>query len=223
MRAVSYLRVSTEEQADSGLSLDHQARKCKALAELEDWDLVAQIQDAGKSAKTTNRPGLQDLLRLVRGRKVGAVVVYKLDRLTRNLRDLLDLLDVFHRFKVRLVSVSEHIDTESATGRMLVSILGVIAEWERGIIAERTSAALDTLRRNGKQFSGIAPYGWRYQAGEMIEEPAEQATLETIRDLAQQGRSLRKIAHELYRLGIRPRTGKEWHPKVLSGLVESGT
>jgi DNA invertase Pin-like site-specific DNA recombinase len=219
MKTVAYLRVSTEEQADSGLSLQHQARKTAAMADLHDWDLLDTLQDAGATAKHTNRPGLQEILSLVRARKVEAVVVYKLDRLTRSLRDLLDILEIFKRYRVRLVSVSENLDTESATGRMMVSLLGVIAEWERDIIGERTSAALSQLRTNGKQFSGIPPYGWRYEAGTMHEVPEEQDTLDTIQTLHEAGHSLRSIGAELDKAGREPRTGKRWHPKVLAGLT----
>ena len=218
MNAVAYLRVSTEEQADSGLSLQHQRRKTATMADLHDWHLLDTIQDAGATAKNTNRPGLQEVLSLVRSRKVGAVIVYKLDRLTRSLRDLLDLLQTFKRYRVRLVSVSENLDTESATGRMMIGLLGVIAEWERDVIGERTSAALSQLRSDGKQYSGIAPYGWRYEGGRMIEEPAEQRTLEIIQQLGNAGYSLRSIAAELDRQGRKPRNGKRWHAKVLAAL-----
>lgn len=218
MKTVAYLRVSTDEQADSGLSMQHQARKTAALADLHDWTLLDTIQDAGATAKNTNRPGLQQILAMVRARKVDAVVVYKLDRLTRNLRDLLDLLKTLRRYGVRLVSVTENLDTESATGRMMISLLGVIAEWERDIIGERTSAALSQLRTNGKQYSGIAPYGWRYEEGMMIEEPDEQQTLAIIQELHQAGHSLRRVAAELDRQERKPRNGKRWHPKVLASL-----
>ena len=224
MKAVSYLRVSTDEQADSGLSLQHQRQKCSALADLEDWVLVAILEDAGLSAKSLHRPGLQEVLGMVRARKVQAVIVYKLDRLTRNQKDLIDLLETFHRYRVKLVSVSEHLDTESATGRMLVSILGVIAEWERGIISERTSAALGQLKRNGRRFSRIPPFGWEYDAeGNMVEVAEEQQTLGVIHRLSNEGRSLRQVIAELHRQGRRPRNGKRWHPKVIASLKEVRT
>jgi len=222
MRVAGYLRVSTEDQAESGLSLQNQELKVVGLAGVHDWEVVAVVEDSGVSAKSVNRPGLQRVLSLVRSRKIDAVVVYKLDRLTRNLRNLLDLLEIFHRFKVRLVSVTEAIDTESATGRMLVSILGVIAEWERGIIAERTSAALGQLKRNGKRYSGLAPFGWRYtEDGEMVPVENERETLRIIGGLTEKGCSLRKIAAELETQGRKPRKAKRWHPTVISSLKDA--
>src|SRR3990172_5589995 len=184
MRVTAYLRVSTDEQAESGLSLSHQREKTKALADVYDWELVEVIQDE-QSAKNMNREGLQRILSLVRSRKVEGVIVYKLDRLTRVQRDLMDLLEVFDRFGVRLVSVSEQLDTQSAGGRFFVGMLGLIAQWERETIGERTPAAMSQLRKNGKRFSRIAPYGWRYDGeGDMIAVEVEQETKRLIEDLS---------------------------------------
>src|SRR3990172_2105439 len=201
MRVTAYLRVSTDEQAESGLSLSHQREKTKALADVYDWELVEVIQDE-RSAKNVNREGLQRILSLVRSRKVEGVIVYKLDRLTRVQRDLMDLLEVFDRFGVRLVSVSEQLDTQSASGRFFVGMLGLIAQWERETIGERTQAAMSQLRKNGKRFSRFAPFGWRYNGeGEVVPVDCEQETLNVIRDFSERGFSLRKIATELENQG----------------------
>jgi len=221
MKVAAYLRVSTDEQAESGLSLSHQREKTTALASLHDWELVETVEDAGFSAKNTNRQGLQRILSLVRSRKVEAVIVYKLDRLTRSQRDLLEMLNVLDRFKVGLVSVCEQLDTRSASGRFFVQMLGAIAEWESGVIGERTQAAMSQLRKNGKRFSRYAPYGWRYNGhGEMIPVSGEQETLNVIHELSQRGFSLRKIVAELETLGRKPRNGKRWHPQVLSSILK---
>jgi site-specific DNA recombinase len=222
MRVAAYIRVSSREQADSGLSLDNQKRKTTALADLQDWPLVDVVEDRAASAKNTKRVGLERILSLVRSRKIQAVVVYKLDRLVRNQRDLLDLLATFQRFGVRLVSVCEQLDTEIATGCFFIGMLGLIAEWERGVISERTSADLGQLKRNGKRFSGIAPFGFRYtESGDMAPVESEKETLRVIGELTLNGLSLRKIAAELQAQGRKPRTAKRWHPTVISQLKDS--
>src|SRR5262245_64872038 len=94
-RAVAYIRVSSDQQAESGLSLEHQREKVRAAATLHDLELRDVIVDSAESAATLERPGAQRMLELVRAKKVDAVIVLKLDRLTRNVRDLADLLDLF--------------------------------------------------------------------------------------------------------------------------------
>src|SRR6185436_11211126 len=94
---IVYVRVSTEGQADSGLSLEHQAGKCQQLADLHDYLVTETIVDAGESAKSLQRPGMVRLLELVRTHQVEAVVVAKLDRITRSVRDLGDIIELFNR------------------------------------------------------------------------------------------------------------------------------
>jgi site-specific DNA recombinase len=218
MKVAAYLRVSTDEQAESGLSLANQREKTVGLARLHDWEMIKVIEDT-VPAGTVNRDGLQRLLAFVRGRKVQAVIIYKLDRLTRSQRDLLALLDLFRRYGVRLVSVCENLDTESASGRFFIQMMGAVAEWERGTIGERTKAAMAQLRKEGKRFSRIPPFGWKYTAeGRMAAVADEQETLQMIRSLTDQGISLRRIGRELEAAGRKPRSGGKWHPKVIASL-----
>ena len=93
--AIGYIRVSTRDQADSGASLESQRVKIEAYAVLHDLELVEVIEDAGHSAKSLDRPGMTNLLRLIRGRKIGVVIVAKLDRITRSVRDLGELIELF--------------------------------------------------------------------------------------------------------------------------------
>lgn len=224
MRVASYLRVSTAEQSQSGLSLTYQREKTKALADLHDWILVAEIEDAGVSAGSLNREGLQELLSLIRRREVDAIALLKLDRLTRCMKDLIHLLEQFQRYGVRLVSVCENLDTGSANGRFFIGMLGLIAEWERGIISERTKSANDQLRKEGKRFSGVPPFGWRYsEEGRMVEVPGEQETLRIMQKLSEEGLSLNGIGTKLLELERKPRSAKKWHPKVVASLLRAGS
>ena len=104
--------------------------------------LTDVIVDAGESAKTLDLPGMVRVQELVKARQVEAVIVLKLDRLTRNVRDLADLLDTFRSRKVALMSVSESLNTETAAGRMVVNLLGVVGQWEREAIARLTCPAI---------------------------------------------------------------------------------
>ena len=123
-RAVAYVRVSTDKQASTGLSLDAQRTKVTAYARLYDLELIDVIVDAGASAKTLERPGLTRALAMLEYGQADALVVVKLDRLTRSVRDLGHLLDrYFAKGQWALMSVSENIDTRSAAGRLVLNVL----------------------------------------------------------------------------------------------------
>src|SRR5581483_6243546 len=117
-------------------------------------DLDEVIVDGGESAKDLNRPGVQRLLALVNSGKVDAVIVAKLDRLTRSVKDLCALLELFEKRKVALISVVESLDTGSAAGRLVITIMGAVSQWEREAIGERTRDALRHKRTSGERVGG---------------------------------------------------------------------
>jgi site-specific DNA recombinase len=198
MRAIGYARVSTDKQADYGVSLEAQEAKIRAMATVQGAEIVELIVDGGESAKDLKRPGMDRVLALVDERKVDTVIIAKLDRITRSVKDLAELLERFQRRGVSLVSAAESLDTGSAAGRLVINIMTAVSQWEREAIGERTRDAMQHKRSNGKCVGNLA-YGYRLSAdGEHVEpEPSEQAALAQIRSLRQQGRSLRAIAAAL--------------------------
>jgi site-specific DNA recombinase len=212
-KAIGYLRVSTEKQADRGVSLDAQHAKITAYATLYDLELVDVIVDAGFSAKTLDRPGLNRALDMLRKGRAEALLVVKLDRLTRSVRDLGDLVDkYFANGKSALLSVGEQIDTRSAAGRLVLNVLGSVSQWEREAIGERTATAMQHKAACGEYIGGGAPYGFRVadDGVRLVEDEAEQLVLEQARALRNAGLSLRAISGELTRLGFRSRAGKHF-------------
>jgi site-specific DNA recombinase len=217
MRAIGYVRVSTDKQADHGVSLEAQEAKIRAMATVQGAQIIELIVDGGESAKDLKRPGMDRLLVLVDERKVDTVIIAKLDRLTRSVKDLAELLERFQRRGVSLVSVAESLDTGSAAGRLVINIMTAVSQWEREAIGERTRDAMQHKRSNGKCVGNLA-YGYRLSAdGQHVEpEPSEQAALAQIRSLRQQGRSLRAIAAALNGQSLRTRRGSGWrHDHVL--------
>ena len=210
MKAIGYIRVSTDDQAVNGNSLGIQRNKIASMAALQDADLLDVIVDDA-SARDLNRPGMQRVLNMVKGREVDAVIVYKLDRLTRSVRDLGALLELFDKAGVSLVSVSESLDTRTAAGRLVLNVMGSVAQWEREAIAERTREALQAKRARGER-TGNIPYGYRLaEDGTHLEqEPDEQRILRLIKRRRKAGLTLRAIASELNGRGIRTRKGGEW-------------
>src|SRR5262249_16169785 len=151
MRSIGYVRVSTDRQAEQGISLEAQEAKIRAMATVQGAELTEVIVDGGESAKSLNRPGLQRLLGLVSTNKLDAVIVAKLDRLTRSVKDLCSLLELFEKRKVALISVAESLDTGSAAGRLVITIMGAVSQWEREAIGERTRDALRHKRSQGRR------------------------------------------------------------------------
>jgi DNA invertase Pin-like site-specific DNA recombinase len=212
-RAVAYLRVSTEKQADKGVSLDAQRAKVEAYAQLYELELVEVVVDAGVSAKTLDRPGLRKALEMLKARQAEALLVVKLDRLTRSVVHLGQLVeDYFADGKWALLSVGEQIDTRSAAGRLVLNVLASVSQWEREAIGERTSAAMQHKASLGEYIGGDLPYGFRLgpDGERLVEDPEEQTVLTAARKLRGAGLSLRSVARELNAQGFRSRTGKKF-------------
>ena len=211
MKAIGYVRVSTEKQADFGVSLEAQAEKVRAMAVVQGAELVDVIVDAGESAKSLNRPGMARLMALVNAGAVDTVIIAKLDRLTRSVADLAELLKRFERRGVSLVSVADSLDTRSAAGRLVLNIMVSVSQWEREAIGERTRDAMRHKRANGERV-GTLPFGYRLAAdGSHLEaDPAEQGILSRIRELKAAGFRTRQIAEELNRQGFTTRRGTGW-------------
>lgn len=228
MKAIGYVRVSTDEQADSGLGLLDQSRKVDAAALLADAELIDTVIDDGYSAKSLDRPGMAQVLERVEGGEVDAIVIAKLDRLTRSVFDLGGLLKTLGKAQrasggrgVHLLSAGENIDTSSATGRLMVNLLASVAEWERDVIRERTSAALQERKRQGYAATGSVPYGFDVdEDGLLVANEREQVALQILRERRAEGLGWTAIAAELTERGHRTRAGTEFRRQGLYKLAK---
>src|ERR1700692_1218242 len=211
IKTIGYVRVSTDKQADEGVSLEAQAEKIRAMAVVHSAELIDIIVDGGESAKSLNRPGMARLLALVEAGEVQTVIIAKLDRLTRSVKDLCELLERFEKRRVALVSVAESLDTGSAAGRLVLNIMAAVSQWEREAIGERTRDALGHKRSQGERVGNIA-FGSRLAGdGQHLEpDPAEQAALTEIRRLRSQGTTMRGIAAAMNHRAFRTRRGTAW-------------
>jgi len=222
---IGYVRVSTEQQADGGVSIDTQREKLRAYATAMDLTLVETIEDAGVSAKSVDRPGLQRALSALEHGEATGLLVTKLDRLTRSVRDLGDLVETYFASRFALLSVSDSIDTRTAAGRLVLNVLTSVAQWEREAAGERTRDALAHLRSSGIRLGGEA-MGWRRAEAtdadgrrlvEGIDE--ERETVAMILFHSRNGRSLRAICAELTEAGRRTKKGGRWSPKVVRAIL----
>lgn len=203
-KAVGYIRVSTQEQASEGVSLENQEAKIRAYAELKDLELVEIIRDEGKSGKDIKREGVQKLISLSKRKEIDAVVVYKLDRLSRKTRDLLFLVeDVFVKNEIIFHSLNETIDTTTATGKFFLTIMGSMAQLERDLISERTSDALQHLKTNQMRRLGCpdkTPFGFKQSKRSMAslsdlkEDKKEMSLLKKMFSLRKEKKSYQHIS-----------------------------
>jgi DNA invertase Pin-like site-specific DNA recombinase len=219
MKAIGYARVSTDKQADSGVSLEAQQEKLRAMAVVQGATLVEVIVDAGESAKTLDRPGMERLLALVDARKVQVVIVAKLDRLTRSVKDLALLLERFTRKGVALVSVAESLDTSTAAGRLVLNIMVSVSQWEREAIGERTRDVMAHMKATRQAYSPT-PYGFARNGDTLAAADDEQGTVHQIQQWHRAGWTLRKIASELNRTGVATKNGgAAWYASTVRRIV----
>jgi site-specific DNA recombinase len=219
-KTIGYVRVSTEDQASNGVSLDAQRAKLEAYAVACDLDLIEVIADPGWSGKTLDRPGLRRALAMLAKGEADALLVTKLDRLTRSVRDLGELLDgALH--DAELLSVGDSIDTRSPGGRLVLNILASVAQWEREAIAQRVRDAMQHIKAQGRRVGGI-PFGFAVTADgtTLLPEPGEQAVIAQVVELREAGASLRVIAAALAERGHTTRTGKKFLASQIDRMIK---
>ncbi len=216
-KAIGYLRVSTNQQATEGVSLDSQRLRVEAWAVAHGFELVGIFEDAGLSgSRSDNRPELNEALDLACS-EGAALVVYSLSRLTRSTADAIRMADRLSKAGADLVSLSESIDTTSASGRMVFGMLAVLAQFERDLTGERTAAAMAHKKARMEFCGGRIPFGFELAPDEfhLQENATEQKVLGMVRQLRASGLSYRKIGAELVARGINPREGAKWSPNSL--------
>lgn len=217
---LGYARCSTLEQVDA-TSISAQVAKLQAYAALSGRRIADIVVDGGISGRSIDRPGMSSILERVKRREIEAVIITKLDRLTRSIKDLCDLVELFAKTDTALISTTESIDTSSASGRLVLHVLGVLGEFEREQIAERTSTALAHLRENRKPY-GHPPFGFQRQGDALIAIPQELRALHQIRRMRQDGCTLRGIGRWLEDSGLTPRQGGRcWHPSAVRHVLLS--
>lgn len=205
---IGYMRVSTEEQAMSGLGLADQRAAIEAEAKRRDWDSVNYVTDDGWSAKSLARPGITEALEALRAGNAGILVVSKLDRLSRSLLDFASLMAQAEREGWQLVVLDMAIDTTTPSGALMANVMASFAEYERRIIGARTSAALQQLKSQGKRLG---------RPRTMPQEVTERVVRER-----QAGRTLAAIAEALNTDGVpTARGGSKWYPSTVKAVIAS--
>lgn len=209
VRCIGYIRVSTQEQADSGLGLDAQRHALVAEAERRGWDLEI-IEDAGFTGRNDNRPGLHRARATLKRRQADVLMVYKLDRLSRSMQDFARILNDAQRQRWSLVAVDLGVDTTTPNGRLVASVLMAVAQWESETIGARTKDAMAAAKDRGSKF------------GRERQTPNE--TVARIRTLRAGGLSFERIAAALDAEDVpTPTTARRWYGATVSRIYNATT
>jgi len=218
-QAIGYCRVSTEEQATEGVSLDAQRKQIETWCKTNGYELVEVYVDAGLSGRQMRkREGLHKALKAIG--KDTALVAYSISRLARSLPDMLSICEQIDRKGGDLVSLTEQIDTTNAAGRMMFNMLAAFAQYESEIIGERTKSAMQFKRSKGEKYCHLVPFGYQEVNGRLIEVDKEIKTVKSIVKKHRKGISLREIANKLNESGVSTKLGGKWHASTVSQLVK---
>ncbi len=221
MKAAVYVRVSTEDQARHGYSLQAQVEACRARAEALGAQEVLVFADEGVSGALLSRPGLDGLREAVRGRKVALVVIWDPDRLSRNLSHQLLLTEEIEQARVRLEFVNFEW-RQTPEGQLFYALRGAIAQYEKEKIRERTGRGRLQKARQGKLPLAFRPYGYDYDRRQalLVVNEAEARTVRAIfRWFVEEGLGPGAIARRLNGLGVPAKKGGPWHRAVVRQLL----
>ena len=220
-KTVAYVRVSTEDQANEGVSLAAQRARIEAWCVVNDSELLQIYSDAGISGgRADNRPGLQAAIESACKHRA-VLVVYSLSRLARSTKDTILIGEKLDKAGADLVSLSEKIDTTSAAGKMVFRMLAVMAEFEKDQISERTKFAM-AHKKSKSERVGTVPYGYDLAIDgiSLVSNPIEQAAIGLVKELNSRGMSLREIADELTARGYLTKKGKDrWNHMTIKNLL----
>lgn len=220
MKAAIYVRVSTEEQYKSGYSVPAQKERLTAYCLSQDWEVFKIYEEEGKSAKDLDRPALQQMLRDMTLGLFDVVLVYRLDRLTRSVLDLYKLLEQFDKYNVKFKSATEVYDTTTATGRLFVTLVAALAQWERENLAERVKMGMLKKITMGEWAGGTTPYGYDYIDGEFKVVPHEAELVKRMYKMAFT-KGMDSIAKQLNREGYRTRKGAKFAGYTVQYIVKN--
>lgn len=223
-RAVGYARVSTDEQAQEGVSLDAQAERIRQYCELYGLELVEVVRDEGYTGTNMRRPGWRRVLQLHHDKVVELVVVVDLDRISRSVPDFSRLLSRMGAGSGQfadggLICINQNFDAQTPAGRLVAHVLASFSQYESEQIGRRTSAALGQKRREGRT-TGRAPYGWRADSeGVLHPDPDEQPVLRAMLRARKRGDSYRAVAHLLNGRGHTNRHGRPWNHRMVRLII----
>ena len=218
-----YVRVSTQEQAEHGYSIEEQIERTSKYCKAMGWDVYRTYTDAGYTGSNTDRPGLQQMIKDIKQKKLDKVLVYKLDRLSRSQRDTLELIeDIFLANGADFVSMSENFDTSSPFGRAVIGILAVFAQLEREQIKERMSMGRLARAKNGRYIGSRAPIGYNLTEKGLTPDIYEKSLVQQVFGMYMNGIAPKRIVEYLNNAGLTHKYGS-WNDRTIRNILENRT
>jgi len=221
--AVGYVRVSTSDQAENGLSLPLQREAIARYCKDHSLTLLKIFEDPGRSGATIERAGLQSLLSEAKSRQFKKVIVWRLDRWSRDLYQGLWLSKELLVHGVEVVSISEPFNGQDPLTKAMRAIVQTFAELERETIKGRLWSGRRKRLEQGKFAGGSVPYGYRLRNGQLVVDPKAAETIRLIFKLRAKGLTYKELAEKLNHDGIKPRFGKRWHPSTVHYVINNKT
>ena len=203
-----YTRVSVDERAEmqSYSTLDNQRDSCLSYIESQKsvgWKSFKVYEDAGQSGGSLSRPAMKQLIEDIKRKRIQVVVVYKIDRLTRNHKDFYALLEIFNEHDVKFVSTTQHFDTTSPAGRLLLHIMLEFAQFEREMSQERTYDKRFAMAKRGMWCGGFVPLGYNVKNKKLVINKEEAKIVQLCFELYIKLASMGKVAEKLNEMGYR--------------------
>ena len=193
-----YIRVSTEDEAREGFSLEEKKEKLLQLCKFKEYEVFNVYEDAGISAKDIeHRPSFQEMLADMKKGKINYIVAYKLDRITRSVRDLEELISQLEMYNCYLICDKDDVNTSTANGRFFVRMLTVLSQLELEIVSERTKFGLNGAIKSG-HLPGIVPLGYKKDSNKktIIDETTKDIVIR-IFNMYLEGKSYQQISNIL--------------------------
>lgn len=195
---------------------------CKAAIVSKGWEYIGTYSDPGISGRTMDRLGLQKMIRAIERGEVQAVVIYKLDRLSRKQRDTMTIIeDIFLENDVDLVSLNETLDTSTPWGRAMIGILSSFNQMESENIQMRTAMGKEAKATKGGYAGGKPPLGYKSVNGELVVVEEEAEIVRLIYKLRKDGMTMVNIAEELNRRGLKTKQGNEFRHSAIQGILNN--
>lgn len=234
VRVALYVRVSTDKQAELGMSLDAQTAELERYCAERSWDVAETFVDAGFSAKDTERPAFKRMIQRIKERHkdreggIDAIAVTKLDRLTRSVRDLCELNeDILKGFGVNLICTRDGINTFELASSFLMHLLALIGQIERENTSKRVAAAIAHIHDCGGHYGKVpfgkmtAPHPTQPKLKVLVDHPEESVWLGKIFEWYRSGKQPTEIASLLNEYGVRPRYAERWNLQIVYSLLRS--
>lgn len=219
-RVAVYTRVSTEDQAKEGFSLNSQRERLASYCTARGWTIVAEYVDDGHSGRSTNRPAYQRMLE--ERDRWDVLLVIKMDRIHRNSKNFMEMMDHLNANGKEFISMSESLDTSTAMGRFVMDIIQRIAQLESEQIGERVYWGMEQKAREGNGSLGSQPpYGYTYVDGTLVPDEEETQTVRYIFDRFLQKVSYKRIADELTEGGAPTKRGGRWTQQTIHNIVSN--